>query len=467
MPALQTQGSGKETETSTDFLLTKVSTLRELIDGRAEASAEASYLVSPETGRVVTYRGLQQQARAIAARLRELGLAAGDKVAFLMDNGLFTAELFLGAMYGGFVSVPLNVRAGVSQLAYMVEHCDARVVFVADEYAALMSEVLPQVGRPVRVISADVDEVSAVDEATVPEPPLAVLGPEDTALLMYTSGSTGHPKAAVHTHRTLLAHGRNSVCSHQLTASDRSLLVLPLYHINAECVTLIPTLLSGGSVVVPHRFSISHYWDWLRTVVELLSDMKRFVPRWHRIMRIQREIPAGEISGGVKNGNLRELVLARAEEKGWRCGCIRCREVALNQPAAMDEEDALGYQEERYSASGGLEVFGSFEYKDSGKIAGFVRLRVPSENAHRPEMAGSAVVRELRVYGRQVEVGGRNKNAWQHRGLGASLMESAEKLSCEEFDAKRVLVTSAVGTRNYYRKLGYERLGPYMAKRLG
>jgi elongator complex protein 3 len=82
-------------------------------------------------------------------------------------------------------------------------------------------------------------------------------------------------------------------------------------------------------------------------------------------------------------------------------------------------------------------------------------------------MAGSTVVRELRVYGREVEVGGRSESAWQHRGLGASLMKSAERLSSEEFDAKRVLVTSAVGTRNYYRKLGYERLGPYVAKRLG
>ena len=80
---------------------------------------------------------------------------------------------------------------------------------------------------------------------------------------MYTSGSTGHPKAAVHTHRTILAGARNSVASHQLTEADRSLLVLPLYHINAECVTLIPTLLSGGSVVVPRRFSINRFWDWL------------------------------------------------------------------------------------------------------------------------------------------------------------------------------------------------------------
>ena len=234
-----------------------------------------------------------------------------------------------------------------------------------------------------------------------------------------------------------------------------------------DMMKLYPTLVVPGTALAK-QFEAGVYRPYdLRTVVELLSDMKRFVPRWHRIMRIQREIPAGEILGGVKNGNLRELVLARAEEKGWRCGCIRCREVALSEPSAMDEEDALAYREERYSASGGLEVFGSFEYERSGKIAGFVRLRVPSERAHRPEMAGSAVVRELRVYGRQVEVGGRSESAWQHRGLGASLMESAERLSSEEFDAKRVLVTSAVGTRNYYRKLGYERLGPYMAKRPG
>lgn len=234
-----------------------------------------------------------------------------------------------------------------------------------------------------------------------------------------------------------------------------------------DMMKIYPTLVVPGTALA-RQFEAGLYEPYdLRTVVELLSDMKRFVPRWHRIMRIQREIPAEEISGGVKNGNLRELVLARADEKGWKCGCIRCREVALSEPATMAEEDALTYREERYSASGGLEVFGSLEYERSGKIAGFVRLRVPSEGAHRPEMAGSAVVRELRVYGRQVELGGRNESAWQHRGLGAFLMGSAERLSSEEFGEKRVLVTSAVGTRNYYRKLGYERLGPYMAKRLG
>ncbi len=166
-------------------------------------------------------------------------------------------------MYGGFVSVPLNVRAGVSTLSYTLDHCDAKVVFVGEEYEGLMKEVMGGVRRAVQVIPANADGWARAGEASASSTLLPAPGPEDMALLMYTSGSTGQPKGAMHTHGTVLAHGRNSICAHQLTAGDRSLLVLPLYHINAECVTLIPALLSGGSVVVPHGFSVSHFWDWL------------------------------------------------------------------------------------------------------------------------------------------------------------------------------------------------------------
>jgi elongator complex protein 3 len=204
----------------------------------------------------------------------------------------------------------------------------------------------------------------------------------------------------------------------------------------------------------------------VETVVELLSEMKRFVPPWHRIMRIQREIPAAEIEGGVRDGNLRQLVLRRAKEKGFACGCIRCREVELRDPESLTGEDDLAYAERRYLASGGEEVFGSYEFRRSGIIAGFVRLRSPSSSAHRHEMSGAAVVRELRVYGRVVQVGRKEKAAWQHRGLGSSLMAKAEEAASGGFGAKKLLVTSAVGTRDYYRKLGYEREGPYMSKRL-
>ncbi len=228
-----------------------------------------------------------------------------------------------------------------------------------------------------------------------------------------------------------------------------------------------PTLVVPGTVLSRMHEAGVYEPFTLEAAVELLSEMKRFVPRWHRIMRIQREIPADEILGGVKDGNLRQLVLERAREKGFSCGCIRCREVALREPEALEEEDRLAYKETSYLASGGEEVFGSYEFEKSGIIAGFGRLRVPSSGAHRPESVGSAVVRELRVYGKVVRVGERGRAAWQHRGLGASLMARMERTATERFGVKRLLVTSAVGTRNYYRKLGYERLGPYMAKALG
>jgi elongator complex protein 3 len=227
-----------------------------------------------------------------------------------------------------------------------------------------------------------------------------------------------------------------------------------------------PTLVIPGTALA-RRYEAGLYRPYgVETVVELLSEMKKSVPRWHRIMRIQREIPADEIEGGVQDGNLRQLVLKRAEEKGVVCRCIRCREVALRGPSSFQKDDELAYREERYEASDGTEVFGSFEFERSGMIAAFVRLRIPSSGAHRREMAGSAVVRELRVYGRTVSVGRREGSAWQHRGLGAALMSRMEKVAAEDFGASRLIVTSAVGTRDYYRKLGYERLGPYMAKRV-
>jgi amino acid adenylation domain-containing protein len=240
-----------------------IQTIRDLIDHKADTQPDVAFLIGPETGRILTFRGLQEQSRFVSIQLQQLLLEPGDKVAFLMDNGLFTAQLFLGAMYGGFVSVPLNVRAGVSQLSYTLDHCDAKVVFVEEKYTGLIKEVLATVRRAVRVMPADVD--CFVAECGTP-PPISsppVPASEDVALLMYTSGSTGQPKAAIHSHRTILAGATNSIVSHQLVPTDRSLLVLPIYHINAECVTLIPTLMSGGSVVVPHYFVVSQFWDWM------------------------------------------------------------------------------------------------------------------------------------------------------------------------------------------------------------
>lgn len=232
-----------------------------------------------------------------------------------------------------------------------------------------------------------------------------------------------------------------------------------------DMMKLYPTLVVRDTVL-SRLYSAGLYKPYdLESVVELLSEMKRYVPRWHRIMRIMREIPEKDIVAGANAGNLRELVLRRVAEKGFKCKCIRCREVALESPEDLAGGELIMTKEE-YGASGGREVFASFEYEGTERVAGFVRMRQPSEKAHRKEMDGSCVVRELKVYGTVVPVDSKNESAWQHRGLGAALLKEMEREAKERFGARRMLVTSAVGTREYYKKFGYERLGPYVAKAL-
>ena len=240
----------------------QVSTVREAIDGMAGLQPEKAFLVDPESSCVVTFLGLQQESIRLSCVFKSWGLAKGDKVAFLLDNSLSYGLLFLGSMYGGYVAVSLNVRAGEAQLAYMLEHCDAAVVFVGQSYASLFQQAIENVRRQVRVVIVKPEEGLLVFDIP-PDAELFPIVPADPALLMYSSGSTGKPKGAIHTHASILAHGRNSIEAHDLSDKDRSLLVLPLYHINAECVTLTPSLLSGGSVVIPHGFVLRAFWNWI------------------------------------------------------------------------------------------------------------------------------------------------------------------------------------------------------------
>ncbi len=241
----------------------RVSTLRELIDHMGASKPNDAFLISAETGRSLTFGDIARLARGLSARLVRLGLTRGDKVALMMNNGLDAATVFLGSMYAGFVIVPINVRAGASQIGYTLEHSDAKIVFVVEEYRSLLDDARAEARRSIEVVRGDLESGLADDTSALDLPPANAVAPEDPAMLMYTSGSTGRPKGAVHTQRAVLAHAHNSILAHKLTEADRSLLVLPLYHINAECVTLLPTLMSGGSVVVPHGFLVSEFWNWL------------------------------------------------------------------------------------------------------------------------------------------------------------------------------------------------------------
>jgi len=202
----------------------------------------------------------------------------------------------------------------------------------------------------------------------------------------------------------------------------------------------------------------------------LVAEAKKTLPLWVRVMRVQRDIPARLIVAGVDKSNLRQLVQRKLAEHGERCSCIRCREVGHrmvvdNVAPNLEKVEILST---RYEASEGEEVFISAEDPENNVLIGYLRLRVPSAKAHRPEIHAvpSAIVRELHVYGPLVPVGKHLARAWQHKGYGAVLLGEAERVAREDYNLKKLLVISALGTKQYYMRFGYERDGVYVSKKL-
>ena len=195
---------------------------------------------------------------------------------------------------------------------------------------------------------------------------------------------------------------------------------------------------------------------------ELVAEIKSMIPRYTRLQRVQRDIPADFIDAGVWKSNLRQLARQRMAEHGWTCDCIRCREVGMNEEAPRDVELDV----ETYEAGGGTEQFLSFEDFERDLLVGFCRLRFPSDPVRR-ELADAAVVRELHVYGNEVGVGAEGTDGdYQHEGYGRRLLAEAEQRAREAGYAK-LSVISGIGVREYYReKLGYYQDGPYVSKPL-
>ena len=205
-------------------------------------------------------------------------------------------------------------------------------------------------------------------------------------------------------------------------------------------------------------------------VVDVVSKIKSITPPFIRIQRVQRDIPAYLITDGIRYGNLRELAEDLLHKKGKRCSCIRCREVGhqSNKGDISWREKEKKVKIQTYNASSGIEHFISYETTDSKTLFGFLRLREPSEYSFRKEIceSNSTIIRELHVYGRVVSLGKTPvESEWQHRGLGQKLIQKAEELSLSKGFSK-ILVTSGLGVKDYYQKLGFQPEGPYMGKQL-
>lgn len=197
------------------------------------------------------------------------------------------------------------------------------------------------------------------------------------------------------------------------------------------------------------------------TLKKVLKEISVITPEWVRVDRLIRDISKGWVGAGSVKTNMRQEVERELIAEGRPCRCVRCREIGNGELRMSNVE--LGRIE--YETEGGREVL--LSYENEHKLFALLRLRLPdpSEKMLFPELKGAAIVREVHSYGQAVPLSTRSKGKSQHQGLGRLLMEKAE-VEAVKNGYRRLAVIAAVGTREYYKKLGYLLEGLYMTKDL-
>jgi len=203
-----------------------------------------------------------------------------------------------------------------------------------------------------------------------------------------------------------------------------------------------------------------------KKLIEVLAKIKNKLPFWVRVARILRDIPGQKIVAGCKISNLREVVQREMRKRKLKCKCIRCREIREK----YEPGEKIFLFREDYDASGGREIFLSFEDKKREKLYSYLRLRIPSQFFERKKhflsvLENSAIIREIQTFGWLVPIS-EKKFAPQHRGLGKRLVKEAEKIAKKEFGLRKMAVISGIGARNYWRKLGYKLKATFMVKKM-
>lgn len=198
-----------------------------------------------------------------------------------------------------------------------------------------------------------------------------------------------------------------------------------------------------------------------KKAARMIVSIKKYIPKYVRIMRVQRDIPTFMTVAGVDRTNLRQYVAQLLKEKNRECQCIRCREPRNRKIDFRNVEILTDY----YNASKGAEVFISAEDVKNNILLGFCRLRIPYRPFRKEITKESAGIRELHVYGTAAEIGKKGKDV-QHKGIGKRLVAEAERIAREVFCAKKILVLSGIGVKEYYKKFGYRKDGIYVSKKL-
>ena len=241
-------------------MTTSCQSLGEVLLHWSAVQRDKVFLYAPENGVTLTYGQLSKEAQHFSTWLEEQKISAHGHVGLYMHNGRQTSTIFLAAMACGRIITPLNLLAPTDQLAWVLDHSEIEILFYSPEKKQNLFLALEKTKRSFLLYELDPDS----EQGPFMQSQAGILRPvqaTQSALLMYTSGTTGTPKGVLLTHANLLHAARSMASWHTLTQVDTVLSSLPIYHINGQVISTITPFVSGGSVVAPHAFSVSSWWN--------------------------------------------------------------------------------------------------------------------------------------------------------------------------------------------------------------
>jgi oxalate---CoA ligase len=240
-------------------------TLVELLEARASDSRP--FLIAPDTGHALSFQQFREQAHSFAEQVAGQGIEPGDRVAMAIPNGIEVLIAFFGATEAGAMAMPLNPDLKPDEYDYALEHSGSRLTICVPSTLERVQAKAGTGKRQDAIVGIQYDPGSGVrleggssSTKSLQQSP----SPDSEALLLYTSGTTSAPKGVELTHRNLTVSARNVAGWYNLNDRDVTACVMPLFHVHGLVASVMATLLSGGTIVVPQRFSASNFWPIVR-----------------------------------------------------------------------------------------------------------------------------------------------------------------------------------------------------------
>jgi elongator complex protein 3 len=293
---------------------------------------------------------------------------------------------------------------------------------------------------------------------------LGVQNPDNS---IYRKINRGHTVKDVELSTALLKDSAFKACYHLMpglpgSSEEKDILMFKKVfsdpRFRPDMLKIYPTLVLPGTKLF-EMWKKGEYEPYSsEKAARIIAKAYRYIPPYVRVMRIQRDIPLPEIGAGVDKSNLRELVEKELSSSGFPPSEIRYREI---RGSSFSPEGAE-LKRTDYAASKGEETF--LSYESAGKLAGFIRLRIPHAPFRKEISHSTALIRELHIYGSEARVG--TEGEVQHRSFGTLLLREAERIAKEEFSSKKMLVISGAGVKPYYFSRGYKRDGLYVSRPL-